>query len=408
MLLLEFQEGLLNKMEQDVIKRKFKVVIVSTNFSCGGVEKSLISFMNQLDYDKVDVDLLLKDHTGELRTMVPESVHILPPIESESCREPIKKAIPIMIHNRQYRELIYKILKTAAAKSGLSFLNDKVAIHFLKEQSLYYDLAILYDFTMLSYFERLVEAKKRCIFIHFDAKVLFKDWKIHELRQIEERVSEFDSVFCVSKYCMQALLEVLPRLQHKAKIFHNILDEREILLKAQEGQIGGLDSDDTIKICTVARLSNEKGIDVAISTCYELIKRGYKVTWICVGDGPIKEELQSQIEKMGLADSFYLIGSKPNPYKYMANCDVYVQPSRYESYGITVAEAAILHKKMVLSDIPSFHEIVDNSSNIIFSPTRPIELANSIERMLEVTERTEIGILNNYKSEMDGIYSLLG
>lgn len=390
-----------------MINQNHKIVIVSTNFLCGGVEKSLISFLNHLDYGKVEVDLLLKDHTGELRTMVPEPVHILQPIESEYCREPIKMAIPQMLYNRQYRDLIYKVLKTISAKTQISFLNDKMAIHLLQKQPVTYDLAILYDFTMLSYFECLVEGKKKCIFIHFDAKVLFKDWNLRELRLIEERIDKLDAVFCVSKYCMQSFLEVFPSLQHKTKIFHNILDEREILMKAQEGQTDGQASDDSIKICTVARLSNEKGIDVAILTCYELIKRGYKVTWICVGDGPIKEDLLNQIVELGLDDSFHLIGSKSNPYKYMANCDVYVQPSRFESYGITVAEAAVLHKKMVVSDIPSFHEIMGNCPNVIYTSIEPVELACAIEKAISMSESKEPEPILGYENEMNAIYNLL-
>lgn len=394
-------------MEKDVVNQKYKIVIVSTNFLCGGVEKSLVSFLNCLDYEKVTVDLLLRDHIGELRTMIPEPVHILPPIESEYCGMPYKKAIPEMIKKGQYRDLLYRVLKTISAKTGISYLNDEMAVHLLNKQVSNYDLKILYDFSMFRFFHYLVSGKKSAIFIHFDAKELFKDWNSRKLKSLEGKICKLDAVFCVSNYCMQSLLAVFPRLKNKITIFHNILNEEEIILKSQEEQFKGLVSDKSIKICTVARLSKEKGIDNAILACCELKKMGYDVTWTCVGDGYLKETLKEQINALGLDRFFYLIGADSNPYRYMANCDVYVQPSRFESYGITVAEAAILHKKMVVSDIPSFHEIMGDSPNVIYTSIEPIKLACSIEKSFKMCEETDAGVVFDYKSEMQAIYDLL-
>ena len=45
-----------------------------------------------------------------------------------------------------------------------------------------------------------------------------------------------------------------------------------------------------------------------------------------------------------------------NPYKYIKNGDIYVQPSRFEGYGITIAEAKALNKPIVASNIPEFKE----------------------------------------------------
>ena len=69
-----------------------------------------------------------------------------------------------------------------------------------------------------------------------------------------------------------------------------------------------------------------------------------------LGDGSLRKELETRIEKNGLNEYFYLLGVRTNPYPYIRDCDIYVQPSIHEGYGIAVAEARVLNKPILCTD----------------------------------------------------------
>ena len=90
--------------------------------------------------------------------------------------------------------------------------------------------------------------------------------------------------------------------------------------------------------------------------------------------------------KGGLQDIFLLLGSKSNPYKYMRICDIYVQPSIWEGFGITVSEAKILCKPILVNNIPEFKQQIDEGLGIIYNNIDEMEveleelLLNQIKR----------------------------
>ena len=108
--------------------------------------------------------------------------------------------------------------------------------------------------------------------------------------------------------------------------------------------------DRAFKIMTVARLSYAKGIDNAVRALRILHDRGGKdIHWYVVGYGGDEEIIRKLIKEQGLEDSFILLGKKINPYPYMKACDLYVQPSRYEGRAVTVTEAQVLGKAVVIT-----------------------------------------------------------
>ncbi len=94
-----------------------------------------------------------------------------------------------------------------------------------------------------------------------------------------------------------------------------------------------------------------------------------KFVWYFVGDGPLYGWLSQQIQTLGLQEKVQLVGATNNPYPWMKLADVYVQPSHFEGFGITVAEANVLQKSIVCSDIPEFHEQLDHRPGVCFART---------------------------------------
>ena len=162
---------------------------------------------------------------------------------------------------------------------------------------------------------------------------------------------------------------------------------------------------DEIIICTVARLTAAKGIDIAIECCKRIIDKGLKIRWIVIGDGEERSKLEKLIINYGLQDIFLLLGSKSNPYKYMRICDIYVQPSIWEGFGITVSEAKVLCKPILVNNIPEFKQQIDTGLGIIYNNINEMEyeleqlIINSKKRLelydslhnIEINDNSQLG-----------------
>ncbi|MCW5198038.1 glycosyltransferase [Clostridium perfringens] len=100
-----------------------------------------------------------------------------------------------------------------------------------------------------------------------------------------------------------------------------------------------------------------------------------------------------------------LLGSKSNPYPYIKSCDIYVQPSIWEGFGITVSEAKILNKPIVVSDIPEFIEQIENNkTGLVYSDIN--DMINKIKKLILSNELRK-GFSNNLKNEdMNNNYEL--
>ena len=120
----------------------------------------------------------------------------------------------------------------------------------------------------------------------------------------------------------------------------------------------------------VSRLVEQKAVDRLIKVHSKLIKEGYKHRFIVIGDGPLKEKLESQVLEEGVSDSFKLIGARVNPYPYVKKADYLCLFSKFEGYPMVIEEGKILKKYILttntasreaLINYPKYNQIVDNS-----------------------------------------------
>ena len=133
--------------------------------------------------------------------------------------------------------------------------------------------------------------------------------------------------------------------------------EEEILSLSEE-KIADRVLDNRKKIVSVGRLVKQKGFDIAISVCRKLVDSGIDIVWYIVGEGEERSNLEYLIRENQLENNFFLVGADKNPYKWMKIADVYVQPSRFEGFPMTILEVQQLNKYIVTSDIPEFKSLV--------------------------------------------------
>ena len=207
--------------------------------------------------------------------------------------------------------------------------------------------------------------------------------------------------FAVSKQVENEFTCILPQYKEITHIAHNLIPVNDIKELAQtfipeEYQ----NTTDTI-ILSVGRLEEQKGFDLAIIACSLLKKKGKNIQWFVVGDGTQKRDLENEIRKYGLEDSFHLLGMKMNPYPYFANCDIYVQPSRHEGWGITLTEAKIFNKVVVTTNFAGAQEQIKDGVTGDIVKVDPSAISSRIERLIEEPERYMLYVNNLKKEELD-------
>src|SRR5690606_2684904 len=78
----------------------------------------------------------------------------------------------------------------------------------------------------------------------------------------------------------------------------------------------------------------------------------------------------------------FFLGEKLNPYPYMKDCDIYVQPSLHEGYCITVAEAQVFNKPIVVTDFASAKDLIENNVTGLITEISSDGLYTAIKSLL--------------------------
>ena len=190
---------------------------------------------------------------------------------------------------------------------------------------------------------------------------------------------------------------MLPQFADKTAVMHTLIDPVRIReLSMQDGSFA--DEFHGIRLLTIGRLSPEKGLSKAVSVLAELKKAGYPVRWYVIGSGQEASHLLKQAAQEGVSMDFVLLGEKENPYPCLLNCDIYVQPSDYESYCLALAEARILCKPVVACNFSGAREQIRDGETGLIVGMETQDIANGIIRYLEDVSLQE-NVIQNLRQE---------
>jgi glycosyltransferase involved in cell wall biosynthesis len=324
----------------------------------GGTERALLNLMNEMSADKYDITIYMLEKRGGFLEQIPERVNIKYLADYANFKgiihNPPKETLKLLFESGRFiKGIILSIIFLICKLTGNNSLLFQYLLRNVQTEKTVYDIAIAYAGPMdfISFFvAKKVKAKKKIQWIHFDvSKIGFNKKFASSIYQ------RFQKIYAVSDEGKERLMEILPKLKNKISVFHNVISPHFIIKMSKEGE--GFDDDfEGIRILTVGRLSKEKGQDLAISALKKLKDEGFHVRWYCVGEGSYRFEYEKQIALHKLENDFILLGSTPNPYPFMEQCDIYVQPSRHEGYCITLAEAKIFNKPIISTNFTGANE----------------------------------------------------
>lgn len=190
-----------------------------------------------------------------------------------------------------------------------------------------------------------------------------------------------EKIIAVSEALSEKLKEYRPRYADKIIAVNNLIDMERVRKKSLETP-ETVFSDNCFNIVSCGRLSPAKGMDLAVEACGLLVQRGLKnIRWWIVGGGPEESNLRQQITRLGLDAYITLLGMQENPYPYLRQADLYVQPSRFEAYGLTIEEAKVLGTPVLSTETDGGKSLIINGiDGLLCQPDAP-SIADGAERL---------------------------
>lgn len=356
-----------------------KLLFVINTLGCGGAERALLDLLAALDAQTYQISLFVLAGQGEL-------IHQLPP--------------QVTVLNRQYSDCPVltaqgrRILAGCVLRSGIGrgiFVKragyllknlwemgkkrriqlDKLCWRILAEGAPVpeesYDLAVAYlEGGATYYVADRVKARRKVAFVHIDYG------RAGYVRQLDlDCYRKMDHIFPVSDEVKTHFLEAYPEYAGKTSVFHNMVNQERIRSLSQAP--GGFDDGfEGFRILTIGRLTEQKRYDAAIDAMALLAQRSRRpVRWYVLGEGELREQLSSQIRRLGLGQEFRLLGVKDNPFPYLRQCDLYVHATGYEGKSIAIQEAQTLGKPILATDCSGNREQIDQDVDGRLCPLDP-------------------------------------
>lgn len=395
---------------------KKRVFIAIQYMEIGGVERSLLGLLDAFDYSRFDVDLFVYRHSGELMRFIPQEVNLLPEIPAyTTLTRPIASIAREGYLRIAFGRLRAKMQAKRFAKrnrtgnkgdenySIYQYVADATTRYLPQINDTEYDLTISF-ITPHNIVRDKVRAKHKIAWVHTD----YSNININPERELRTW-GAYDSIAAISNDAKEAFVSKFPSLAGKMIVIENILSTDFVRKQAMIEQpvLGG-----EIKLLTVGRFCYPKAFDHAVRICAELRRGGLPVTWYAIGYGD-EQPIREAIEECAMQEHFIILGKKENPYPYIAACDIYVQPSRYEGKAVTVREAQVLGKPVVITAFnTSASQLTDGFDGLIVpmdveGAARGIEALIKDKELQEKLRRNTAATDYGNGKEVERIYELL-
>lgn len=346
---------------------KKNLLFVAYNMSMGGIQTSLINFLQLIDEkhaDQYDVDLFTFGK-GVLLSEVPASVRVICgkkllalsacpfyDVLSSGNVWDILLRIMMMIYvrivgsDKFYRTMFKKHRLDKEYDYAISFFNDAPRSYFNRGTNLY-----VTEFT---------KAKEKIAWVHTDPIEMRFD-----PQECAKTYRDYDQILCVSKAVKEKFDQLLPEYAAKTKVFYNQFSKKRIFSRAMEPIV--FDKENAYHIVTVGRINNhEKRIDGIIRICARLKNDGItQFQWHIVGNGPDLIKNQQLVRELGVEELICFEGEKSNPFPYIKHANLFALYSAYEGFPMVIGEAQALDTFILTTNYAAAKEQITPEQGIV-------------------------------------------
>ncbi len=342
--------------------KKIKVLFRHRSMEMGGVEKVILSILNNLDKDKFKLTICLNMNQGELRNEFPKHVR---KVYLTDGREDLSK-----------NPVIQKIqLAKRSLRLKKALKNPKIADQLLNDM---YDVEIAPTYAAFSaVLNSPNKNSKRIGWFHSDITLPKLQPLVPEILQ---QIPQFDYFIFGSQQTKDILVETYPDLK---------IPENQVILNAipidelkQKSLAFKPHLPDKPVFVSVARLHSRKGFHKLMDAHAKLLKDGFDHHIIVIGDGEEMENLKKQAENLGVTESFKLLGSSMNPYPYVKNADFFILPSESEGWPLIIADTLILQKPIISTNVGGIPEMIEHGKTGYLINYETEEMYESMKKFL--------------------------
>ena len=395
---------------------KKSILFSIDSLHCAGAEKSLTTLLSLIDYSKYEVDLMMFGHGGALEELVPKEVNILKPLKyTQFADKSLKESIIYTLKKGTYKMLKSRLEFSFAIRNKQYTNAQKARILWQKTSKVIesnpkkYDIAISYAQGLPTFYVAdKINADRKFAWVNVSYRLKKED------REFQSKYyDKYEKIIAVSHSAKDVFLETFPKYKDKVEIIYDINDFKLISKMANMEKVYD-DNFDGIRLLTIGRLANQKGYDMALEACKILKEKGINFKWYALGKGPLKDDIEKYIKENDLQDYFKLLGVKSNPYPYIYGADIYVQTSRFEGFGLAIAEARMLNTPVVTTEFDAVYNQMVQGKNGLVVGMDSESVANGILELIndEVLRNLIVEYLKAEKKgnteELDKFYKLIG
>ena len=326
---------------------KKKVLFTTYDLNIGGVESCLVNLVNNFDYSKYDVTILLQNKSGDLLNNVNKEVHVvdynLSRMKFSLLRKCINMFMIIYTKLKYYRKFDFSISYGTGYK-----VSSEVALLASKNNAAYMHTNIIKFMENsdqvkgnMSTTEKVDIFLKRCKFRKFKKNIF------------------------ISAKAMEAYLSLYPEDTNKVVLCHNYIDYDKII-KNSKVKVDDMYDIKGITFINVSRHTEyDKRLSRIINACDKLKKDGYKFKMIMIGDGADHKLYLDMVREKKLEDYVIFYGKRSNPFPYIKNACAFVMSSEFEGFPTTFGEAMTLNVPLITTDVSDAKELIENKYGIV-------------------------------------------
>ena len=346
---------------------KKKLLFTANTLNIGGIEKALVNLLDNIDYEKYEVTLILEKKEGELLNNINPNV-IIKEIKVSECKLFIIRKLINFLRKIKFKIFNNKKYDFSCCYATYSYSGNKLA---------------------------LIGSKNSMLYVHSNYADLYKNNKIKIQEFFDTRnIDKYKYITFVSNESKKDFLKYYPTYSDKVKVFNNFIDVDNIILKSAD-----IIKEDKPKNCKlfvfVGRLDDSsKKLGRAIN----LVKNINNINLWIIGDGKDKELYTDLVSSYNLEEKVKFLGQKENPYPYIKVADYIILTSDYEGFPVTYLEALVLNTS-IITTIKVSDDLIDISKNAFIIPKDDKKMITEVEEILKKDKKKNSINLKEIQSE---------
>jgi glycosyltransferase involved in cell wall biosynthesis len=304
-------------------EKKIKLLILTPSLQCGGSEKFVVTVCNNIDTDKFSVCLAIIDNQKQFYPITNAAIEIVD-LKKErvlfslgSIKAVAKNFKPDIIFSTANHLNLYLAIFRNQFNKSIKFIAREASIVSINSRQA--KMPLIYNWLIKKYYNR------------------------------------FDNIICQSVYMQQDLVSHYNIDAGNTIVIHNAVVEAPLSFTPKKN------TEQEYKFITIARLSEEKGIERLIHAV-GLLSIPYK--YYIIGEGAKRNVLQKLVDKLHLQNKIFLLGEKAKPFEGMEDADLFLFGSYYEGFPNVLLEAGTYGIPVVAFNVPGgIAEIINDDEN---------------------------------------------